>query len=385
MLPFVLALLVATPLPTPGPSKVLPSSLVEAPAAAVPLRVPPGFRVALFAEGLMKPREMAQLPDGDVLVVETSAGRVRRLGDRDGDGRAEAERVWVDGLSRPYGILLRDGWVYVANDDSIVRFRLGADGDAAGREVVVANIELDGKKLYPRGHWTRDVLFSRDGARMYVAVGSLSNNDADEPRGRATVLVYEGGTPRVFASGLRNPVSLALRPGSDEVWTTVNERDRLGNDLVPDFVTSLRDGGFYGWPFWYIGAHADPRYAAAMPAGAPPAHTVLVPDVLLPAHSAALGLTFYAADRFPARYHGGLFVGLHGSWNRDPLTGYAVAFIPFRDGRPAGPPEPFLDGFIKDADTGAVYGRPVAPFVAADGALLISDDGAGRLWRVVPK
>lgn len=389
-----LVLLAATPLPTPGPVSVLRSKLVEAPAAQVPLRVPDGLRIAPFAEGLEQPREMAQLDDGSLLVTESKAGRVRQLLDADRDGRAEGLRVWADGLSRPYGLLRRDGWVYVADNHSVVRFPIAADGSAGERQVLVPSLELAGDRLYPRGHWTRDVLLSRDGRRMFVSVGSATNNDGDEPPGRAAILVYDlipgatadappvVGPPRVFASGLRNPVSLAWRPDSDELWATVNERDGLGNDLVPDFVTRVREGGFYGWPFFYIGDHPDPRWAATHPT---PSTPVIVPDVLLPAHTAALGLTFATGARLPEPFRDGLFVGLHGSWNRKPLTGYAVVFIPFAGGRPSGPPRDVVTGFMKDATSGAVWGRPVAPFVAADGALLISDDLAGRIWRMEEK
>jgi glucose/arabinose dehydrogenase len=390
MLLLSLALLVATPLPTPGPSTVLQSRLVPVPAEQVPVRAAAGLRVALFAEGLSQPREMAQLADGSLLVVERSAGGVRRLVDGDGDGRAEVQRAWADGLTRPYGILVRDGWAYVGMIDGVVRFRIAADGSAGERQAVVPRLELDGRVIEPKGHWTRDVLFSRDGRQLFVSVGSRSNND-DDPPGRAAILVYDVasgatadaplrvGPPRVFASGLRNPVGLAWRPGSDELWTAVNERDALGDDLVPDFVTSVRAGGFYGWPFYYIGANQDPRWAGARPALAA---QVLVPDVLLQAHAAALGLAFYEGTRLPERYRGGLFVGLHGSWNRNPLVGYAVAFVPFAAGRPSGPAEDVVTGFVKDASSGEVYGRPVAPYVAADGSLLISDDLAGRIWRV---
>lgn len=384
-------LLTATPLPTPGPVTVLRSTLVRTPAAYMPLRAPDGLRVSLVAEGLTTPREMAQLADGSLLVVESEVGHVRRLVDADGDGHAETLQLWTDGLKRPYGILLRDGWVYIGNNDSVVRIRVDADGGAGERQVLVPSLELDGTKLYPKGHWTRDVLLSRDGRTLYVAVGSYSNNDDDEPAGRAAILAYDVtpgpssdapprvGAPRIHASGLRNPVSLAWRPGSDELWATVNERDGLGDDLVPDYVTSVRENGFYGWPFFYIGAYPDPRWIGRRPELA--AQTI-VPDVLLQAHVAALGLAFYEATRLPERYRGGLFIGQHGSWNRKPLVGYSVAFVPFAGGKPSGPAEDFVSGFIKDAATGEVYGRPVAPFVARDGALLFSDDLAGRIWRV---
>lgn len=369
-------------LPSPGESKVLKSQQIQVPAEQVGLRVPDGFRVDLFAENLTMPREMELLPSGDVLVVESAAGRVRRLADHDGDGRAEISEEWVNGLERPYGIVYDGGFLYVGNTDSIVRFRVGEGEKAGPREDVVAPLQLDGVDLFGRGHWTRDVLFSRDGSTLYVSVGSRSNNDADEPAGRAAILAYtaDGDRPRLFATGLRNPVSIVLRPGSEEIWTTVNERDRLGNDLVPDFVTSVKDGGFYGWPFFYIGGHPDPRHEGMRPELAA---KVIVPDVLIQSHSAPLGLDFYEAAQFPERYRNGLFVGLHGSWNRDPIVGYKVVFIPFRDGKPAGPPEDFLTGFIKDRETGEVYGRPVAPFVAKDGSLLVSDDGGGRVWRIV--
>lgn len=369
-------------LPTPGKSKVLKSQVLRVPAAQISLRVPEGFRVEPFAENLTMPREMELLPSGDVLVVETAARRIRRLADRDGDGRAETAAVWASDLKRPYGILYRDGFVYVGNTDSIVRFPVGEDETAGRREEVVPRLQLAGKDLFGGGHWTRDVLLSRGGESLYVSVGSRSNNDTGEPAGRAAILRYDtdGSNPRLFATGLRNPVSIVLRPGSDELWTTVNERDGLGNDLVPDYVTSVQAGGFYGWPYYYIGNHRDPRHAGEKPNH--PAGEVIVPDVLIQSHSAPLGLDFYEAAQFPERYRNGLFVGLHGSWNRDPLVGYKVVFIPFRDGNPAGPPEDFLTGFIKDRETGEVYGRPVAPFVAKDGSLLVSDDGGGRVWRI---
>jgi glucose/arabinose dehydrogenase len=368
-------------LPSPGKSKVLKSQLIKVPAEQVPLQVPDGFRVGLFAEDLTMPREMELLPSGDVLVVESAAGRVRRLADRDGDGRAEISEEWASGLKRPYGIVYDGGFVYVGNTDSVVRFRVDAGEKAGSREDVIERLQFDGEDLFGSGHWTRDVLFSRDGSTLYVSVGSRSNNDAGEPAGRAAILAYtaDGSRPRLFATGLRNPVSIALRPGSDDIWTTVNERDGLGNDLVPDYVTRVRPGGFYGWPYYYIGDHPDPRRQGERP---DLAGKVIVPDVLIQSHSAPLGLDFYEGSQFPERYRNGLFVGMHGSWNRDPLVGYKVVFIPFRDGGPAGPPEDFLTGFIKSAETGEVLGRPVAPFVAADGSLLVSDDDGGRVWRI---
>ena len=368
-------------LPTPGESEALHSQLFKVDASQVPLRAPDGFRVNLFAEDLSMPREMALLPSGDVLVVESAAGRVRRLIDHDGDGVAEGRRDWVSGLEQPYGILYREGFVYVANTDSVVRFRVGKGEEAGPREDVIPRLQYEGHDLFARGHWTRDILFSRDGKTLFVSVGAGSNNKPDDPPGRAAVLAFDadGTHPRIYASGLRNPVSIALRPGSDELWTTVNERDRLGNDLVPDYVTSVAQGGFYGWPYYYIGNHPDPSLVGKRP---DLAAKVIVPDVLIQSHSAPLGLTFYEGEQFPPSYRGALFVGFHGSWNRKPLTGYKVVVLRFENGKPAGRPQDFLTGFIKDEQRGFVYGRPVVPFVARDGSLLVSDDDAGRIWRV---
>ena len=367
-------------LPTPGPSKALRSHIVPLPDE-LPLKVPSGFRVALFAAGLSMPREMATLPSGRLLVVESSGGRVRELADRDADGRSDRKNVWADGFRRPYGILVHDGHVYVANTDSLVRFPIREDGTAGAKETVIPELVFEGKPIGAGGHWTRDLVFSRDGKHLFLSVGSRSNVDATGPKGRAAILRYaaDGTEPRLYATGLRNPSAITLRPGTDEIWVTVNERDNLGNDLVPDYTTRVTEGAFYGWPFYYIGANPDPRHSGKHPELA---ETVVVPDVLIQSHSAPLGLAFYTGEGFPEHYRGGLFVGLHGSWNRKPIIGYKVVFIPFRDGKPSGAPEDFLTGFVADEAKGAVYGRPVTPYFAPDGSLLISDDEAGRIWRV---
>ena len=369
-------------LPTPGASKVLHSRIVELPDPP-PLRVPDGFRVTLWAAGLSLPRRMALLPSGDVLVVESASGRVRRLPDRNSDGRVDLKEVWANGLDRPYGIAMRHGYVYVANTNSVVRFPIRPDGSAGEKEPVIPDLVLGGKKIWQGGHWTRDILFSRDGNHLFVSVGSEGNNEDSDPKGRASILRYaaDGSNPTLFATGLRNPVSIVWRPGSDELWTTVNERDGLGNDLVPDYTTHVTEGAFYGWPYYYLGPNRDPRYKNRTDLDALAA-TVVVPDVFIQSHSAPLGLAFYDAQKFPEHYRGGLFVGLHGSWNRSPLAGYKVVFIPFAGGKPSGPAEDFLTGFIKDEATGEVYGRPVAPFVMPDGSLLVSDDDGGRVWRI---
>jgi len=369
-------------LPSPGPPTTLSNRLVKVPAASVPLRVPPGFHVGLFAEGLNTPREMALLPNGDLLVSETRANRIQRLLDPDRDGRADRAEVWLSRLNHPYGIAVHEGAVFVACTDAVWRVPVAADG-RAGERSLVAKLVYRGQNLFGAGHSTRDILFAPDGKRFFVSVGSRSNNADDEPAGRAAILEFsypEPGEPRLFATGLRNPVSIALRPGTEEIWTTVNERDFLGNDLVPDYVTSVKPGGFYGWPYFYLGPNPDPAHKGKRPELA---STVIVPDVWIQSHSAPLGLAFYTGSAFPEAYRGALFVGLHGSWNRDPLVGYKLIVVRFKqDGRPILNAEDFLTGFVKDASSGEVYGRPVAPFVMPDGALLLSDDGAGRIWRV---
>jgi glucose/arabinose dehydrogenase len=281
-------------------------------------------------------------------------------------------------LSAPFGLAFNDGYLYVGNTASLVRYKY-ANGDlkAQGEPEKLMNLPAG-------GHSTRNILFNRKGTKMYVAVGSQSNNDAGEDCRRAAILEFnpDGSGYRVYASGIRNPVGLALQPGTDIVWTAMNERDNLGDDLVPDYATSVKEGGFYGWPYSYIGKNYDPRYVGAFP---DLVNKALVPDVLLPAHSAALGITFYTGNQFPQRYRNGGFVALHGSWNRSVASGYKVVFFPMNNGKP-GAIEDFLTGFL--SSTGAndtsidAWGRPVGVTVARDGSLLVSDDVANRIWKV---
>jgi glucose/arabinose dehydrogenase len=396
-------------LPAPGASRSVtnPPRVVERPAGAA-LRVPPGFRVDRFAEGLTNPRMVRVAPNGDVFVAETAAGQVRVIRAPPGAARAERTEVFASGLDGPFGIAFyppgpEPAWLYVAENDRVVRLPYRA-GDLAARgapQTVVG-------KLSPtsEGHSTRDVAFSRDGRRMFVSVGSASNvaqrlpaKSADERRAweaqqglgaawgdeerRADVLVFDadGQGGRVFATGLRNCAGLAVHPATGDVWCATNERDELGDDLVPDFVTRVREGAFYGWPWFYLGAHEDPRHRGARP---DLAARVTVPDVLLQAHSASLGLTFYdppaAAAAFPAEYRGDGFAALHGSWNRGQRTGYKVVRIRLRGGVPGGEYEDFLTGFV--VDDARVWGRPVGVAVARDGALLVTEDGNGTMWRV---
>lgn len=359
--------------------------LVPRPEGALPL-VPAGFRVQVFAEGLTGPRMLRTAPNGDVFVVESRAGQVRVLRDADGDGSPEASEVFVTGLAQPFGVSFYPPgeptqWVYVAVSDAVLRFPY-ADGDLRARgtaEVVVTN--LDGSATLPGGgHWTRDVVFSNDGARMWVSVGSRSNvsDDAAEAR-RARIFEYtpDGKDERVYAAGIRNPVGLAVHPTTGDLWTAVNERDELGDHLVPDYVTRVTDGAFYGWPWFYVGDNQDPRHAGKHPELA---GRVALPDVLGQSHSAALGVSFYTGEAFPAEYRGQAFVGFHGSWNRSRRTGYKVVVVPADAGVPRGEYVDFLTGFV--TATGEVWGRPVAITQTKEGAILVSDDGGDRVWRV---
>ena len=281
-------------------------------------------------------------------------------------------------LRVPFGLAFHDGYLYVGNTASLVRYKY-SNGDlkAQGEPEKLMNLPTG-------GHTTRNVLFNRAGTKMYIAVGSNSNNDAGEDCRRAAILEFnpDGSGFRVYASGIRNPVGLALQPGTDVIWTAMNERDNYGDDLVPDYATSVKDGAFYGWPYSYIGKNYDPRYVGAFP---DLVNKALVPDVLLPAHAAALGITFYTGNQFPQRYRNGGFVALHGSWNRSVAAGYKVVFFPMTNGRP-GPIEDFLGGFL--SSTGAngtpieTWGRPVGVTVARDGSLLVSDDASNRIWKI---
>jgi glucose/arabinose dehydrogenase len=299
----------------------------------------------------------------------------------DGADRAAESHVFAQGLEGPFGVAFYPPgpdpeWVYVADSDELLRFPYrNGDVKARGRPDAIA-------KLPPGGHWTRDVLASADGRRLYVSVGSESNDAeggvAREAR-RADILEMnpDGAGERVFASGLRNPVALAIHPQTGELWTVVNERDGLGDDLPPDYVTRVRDGGFYGWPWYYIGAHEDPRRRGQRP---DLRDKVAVPDVLLEAHSAPLGLAVYTGAQFPAEYRGDIFVAAHGSWNRSTRTGYKLVRVRLEDGRPTGEYEDFMTGFVLNDN--AVWGRPVGVAMARDGALLMSDDASGTVWRV---
>lgn len=359
-----------------------PARIVSRPRDAWP-RVPAGFKVERYG-GLEGPRVIRTAPNGDIFVAQSEAGVIRILRGVRADGSAVVVARFASGLDRPYGLAFwppggQPQFIYVGLPDAVVRFTY-ENGDLQARGGAQRIAELAGGA----GHWTRDLQFSHDGGTLYVAVGSASNVAESGPPGaedgRAEVLALDpdGTHRRVYASGLRNPSGLALDPETGALWCVVNERDGLGDDLVPDYATHLLQGGFYGWPWWYLGTHPDPRHAGRTPGAVP---KVLVPDVLLQAHSAPLQLTFYTGQQFPARYRSQVFVTAHGSWNRSVRTGYKVVLVNVdRQGRARGDYEDFLTGFVL-AD-GTVWGRPVGITVGSDGALLVSDDASDSIWRV---
>ncbi len=360
----------------------------------------PGFKVNLYADNLDSPRRAYVLPNRDVLIVESrrteygrrrgrkrrsqrrrppSSNRITLLRDTDQNGSPELRTAFLTGLTNPYGVQLLGDWLYVGNIDGLVRFPY-----KSGQTEITAPAEklLD---LPHGGHYTRNVIANHDGSKLFVAVGSSSNVDesgldAKDPR-RAAILEVngDGSGMRVFASGLRNPVGMDLEPVTKTLWTVVNERDRLGDELVPDFLTSVKDGSFYGWPYSYFGQNEDPRKKGERPDLVAKA---VVPDFALGSHVAPLGIVFYQGNSFPRKYHGGAFIGMHGSWNRSELVGYKVVFVPFVKGKPKGEIQDFLTGFIADEGASKVYGRPVDVAVLPDGSLLITDDRGGKVWRV---
>jgi glucose/arabinose dehydrogenase len=368
-----------------------------------------GLKVERFASGLSHPRWLYVLPNGDVLVAETNAppqpeqtglmawvtkmvmgwagagvpspNRITLLRDADGDGVAETKSIFRTGLNSPFGMALVGDNLYVANTDAVLRFPYH-EGDTS--------ITAQGTKVadLPAGpynyHWTKSLVASRDGSKLFVGVGSNSNageNGMDAETGRAAIVEIDlaTGQSHPFATGLRNPVGLAFEPESGTLWVAVNERDELGSDLVPDYMTAVKEGGFYGWPYSYYGDHLDPRVS---PQRLDLVAKAIVPDYALGPHTASLGLAFDDATLLPERYRGGAFVGQHGSWNRDPPSGYKVIFVPFSGGRPSGPPEDVLTGF-RSTD-GDALGRPVGVAIDKTGALLVADDVGNIIWRVTP-
>ena len=382
-------------------SKVIGWKEGEAPIA------PAGFTVSKFAEGLDNPRWIYSAVNGDIFIAESntvlsglkrfgasvsrkirtqnygkSANRIRLFRDVDKNGSYEKSYVFAEDLNQPLGMLILNNHFYVANTDGVEMYNYN-NGDTS--------LPLEGKRIIelPAGgynnHWTRNIIANESGTKIYITVGSGSNigeNGMENEVRRANILEInpDGTGERIYAAGLRNPVGLGFEPNKKMLWAAVNERDGLGDDLVPDYATSVKPGAFYGWPYAYFGANADPRMKDDP-------HTELInktlaPDVALGSHTASLGLAFYTKNNFPQKYKGGMFIGQHGSWNRAQFSGYKVVFVPFANGKPSGKPEDFLTGFIADQSKDEVHGRPVGVTVINDGSLLVADDASKIVWRV---
>jgi glucose/arabinose dehydrogenase len=374
-------------LPPPNATRAVanPASVIPWPKEKTPT-APAGFEVSLFADDLDNPRMIYVLPNGDVLVMESlpqqSTSRIVLLRDSAKSGTPTVRQSFLRRLNMAFGMALIGNRFYVGNTDGIVVFPYRS-GDTQIKRRPEKILDLPGG-----GHYTRNLLADPAGKKIYVAVGSSSNIDEQrvdekDPR-RAAILQInpDGSGMRVFASGLRNPVGIDWEPKTHTLWTVVNERDMLGDELVPDYLTEARDGAFYGWPYSYFGQNEDPRKKGQRPDLVAKA---IKPDFALGSHVAALGLAFYQGKSFPERYHGGAFIGMHGSWNRSDLVGYKVAFVPFQNGKPSGVIEDFLTGFIANPKISQVYGRPVGVAIWTDGSLLVADDAAGKVWRVSAK
>lgn len=361
-----------------------PPQVVARPADAWP-KAPDGFKVELYASGLDNPRLMRTAPNGDIFVAETDPGKILVFRGMTADGKPEQTSTFATGLNKPFGINFYPPgpdpqWIYIGNTGSVVRIPYhNGDLKATGAPQHLDDLPAGG------GHSTRDIQFSPDGKTMYVSVGSHSNVDDPDThpaeKDRADILAFrpDGSDMHIFAYGIRNPVGLAIDPETGQLWCSVNERDALGNNLVPDYITHVQPGGFYGWPWWYIGPHQDPRLKGKHPELRDKA---IVPDVLLQPHNASLEMTFYEGKQFPSEYKGDIFASEHGSWNRDPRAGYEVIRVPLHQtGHATGEYEDFVTGFV--LPDGNAWGRPVGNAVAPDGSLLFSDDGSNSIWRVV--
>ncbi|MCU0226997.1 MAG: PQQ-dependent sugar dehydrogenase [Bryobacterales bacterium] len=348
----------------PNPAKVIPRP------EGAQFQVPSGFQVETFASGFKKPRFLLELPGGQVLVTDAVPDGAVYVVEGGKPGKA-----LIRGLERPFGMALWGGYLYVGEPQSIKRYKLNTQTLEVG-----AGEEVMALKGYTVGHWTRAITFDRKGT-MYVGVGSGSNVSAGDPADRATVLAAnpDGGNRRIVAGGLRNAVSLRVHPVSGKLWASVQERDGLGDDLVPDFLTELKPGAFYGWPWAYIGPNEEPRRKGENPALV---RKSIAPDVLLQSHVAVMDFVFYTGAQFPTRYRNGAFMAYRGSSNRAKRVGYSVEFLPFRGGKPAGKPEPFLSGFMLGEDQAEVWGRPVGLLQLSDGSLLLSEDGNHTIYRI---
>ena len=382
------------------------SRVIGWPKAKMPI-APVGFKVTKFAEGLQNPRWIYVADNGNIFVAESSTiltgikkigakisrkistqnlgeskNRITLFRDSNKDGIPESRYIFSENLNQPLGMLAINGHFYVANTDGLMMYNYTPNDTM---------LKGTGKKIValPAGgynnHWTRNIITNKAADKIYITVGSGSNNAENGMNNeirRANILEVntDGTSEHIYASGLRNPVGMDWAPGTNTLWTAVNERDELGDDLVPDYLTSVKDGGFYGWPYSYFGQHPDPRMKDNQRPDL--VAKAITPDVSLGAHTASLGLAFYTKKAFPAKYHNGAFIGQHGSWNRSQLSGYKVVFVPFKDGKPSGLPQDFLTGFIVDPLKDEVYGRPVCVAILADGSMLVTDDVNNLIWRI---
>lgn len=396
------------PAPDTTASKNNFSKVIGWPANQMPL-APDGFVVSKFADQMKSPRNIVIAPNGDILVALSNSERttaeqvVNKISgkaksevggksvntillfrDANQDGKPELTSTFLSGLNQPFGMAFIGNSFYVANTDGLWVFPYKAgDTKITGMGKKIVELPAGGYN----NHWTRNLLVSKKKDKIYISVGSGSNvgeNGMEHEVRRAAILEVnpDGTGERVFASGLRNPVGMDWAPTTNRLWTAVNERDGLGDDLVPDYITSVKQGAFYGWPYAYFGQHEDPRLKGVNPELV---KKTIVPDVAVGSHTASLGLVFYTNNKFPVKYQGGAFIGQHGSWNRSKFSGYKVAFVPFKHGKPTGDLQDFLTGFIADGNKSEVYGRPVGVAVAHDGALLVADDVSGIIWRVAVK
>jgi glucose/arabinose dehydrogenase len=396
------------PEPNPDAAKNKFSKVLGWPEGKTPV-APAGFTVTKFASDIKSPRNIYIAPNGDIFValsntersakdkVEAvvtgkakseqggkSANTVVLFRDTNNDGKPDLQSEFLTGLNQPYGLLVIDNFFYVANTDGLWRYPY-KPGDISISEKGTKIMDLPAGGY--NNHWTRNLIANADNSKIYITVGSGSNvgeNGMEHEKNRANIIEInpDGSGMSIYASGLRNPVGMAWAPGTSVLWTAVNERDGLGDDLVPDYITSVKKGAFYGWPYAYFGSHEDPRMKGQRP---DLVKKTIKPDIAVGSHTASLGLAFYNGDKFPAKYQDGAFIGQHGSWNRSVLSGYKVAFVPFKGGKQTGPMEDFLTGFIADLDKAEVYGRPVGVAVAKDGAILVADDVSNTVWRVAAK
>ncbi len=365
---------VKLPAPYATPSSTNRAQVIDRPNGAK-LNLPAGFTIAEYASDFNRPRYMLQGPSGEILLTDsTENGKVYLLFDKNKDQVADGRKELLTGLDRPYGLAFHEDYLYVAETTSLKRYKYDAKAltVGAGQELVKLND-------FGKGHWTRTIAFDSKG-KLYLGVGSQSNVDHGEPVMRAAIskMNADGTGQEIFATGTRNPTSIRFYPGTDTLWSAVQERDGLGDDLVPDYLTSIKQGGFYGWPYSYIGPNADPRRDEKPELVA----KTIVPDIVLGAHVAVLDFLPYTGKQFPAEYRNGVFIAQHGSWNRSQRIGYNVMFVPFKDGKPSGPPKEFLTGWMLSPRQREVWGRPVGFLQLLDGSLLVTDDGANKVWRI---